>query len=293
MARFDLFQIVEDVRGQHIAAHDGHAGRRILAFGLFHHVAHTVHAGRHFLAIDDAVTAHLFPRHFHDADDGHLFGHGHFDEPTDTGHAAEHQVVAHHDGKGFVAHQLTRAQHGMAQTQLALLAHGKDVDHLRHLAHFLQLVQLAGTLQQVFELQVVVEVVFDDVLVTVGDEDHVLDMGTLGLFHNILDDRLVVDGQHFLGNILGRGQGTGPPAGHRDNNLTNILHVLLHHGTPVRARAWDMVLDESMSRVCPRQLPERISSSGKRTKTSEVRGSPHRPDRARSGRPCLHLRPRP
>ena len=163
----------------------------------------------------------------------HLFGHGHFDELADAGHAAEHQVVAHHDGKGLVAHQFTRAQHGMAQAQLALLAHGKDVDHLRHAAHFFQLVQLAGTLQQVLELKVVVEMVFDDVLVAVGDEDHVLDMGTLGLFHNVLDDRLVVDGQHFLGNILGCGQGTGPPAGHRDNNLTNILHVLLHHGTPV------------------------------------------------------------
>ena len=107
----------------------------------------------------------------------------------------------------------------MAQTQLALLAHGKDVDHLRHLAHFLQLVQLAGTLQQVFELQVVVEVVFDDVLVTVGDEDHVLDMGTLGLFHNILDDRLVVDGQHFLGNILAGGKRTGTPSCDRKNDL--------------------------------------------------------------------------
>ena len=100
----------------------------------------------------------------------------------------------------------------MAKPQLALLAHGKDVDHFRHPAHFFQLVQLAGTFQHVLEMQVVVEVVLDDVLVTVGDEDHVLDMGTLGLFHNILDDGLVVDGQHFLGDILGRGQGNGSPS---------------------------------------------------------------------------------
>ena len=181
----------------------------------------------------------------------------------------------------------------MPKPQLALLAHGKDVDHFRHPAHFFQFVQLAGTFQHVLELQVVVEVVLDDVLVTVGDEDHVLDMGTLGLFHNILDDGLVVDGQHFLGDILGRGQGTGPPAGHGDDNLTNVLHVLLHHRMPLTGLCLGHGSRRKHVTGLPRQLPERISSSRRGQKTSAARGSPHRPGRARNGRPCLHPRPRP
>ena len=115
----------------------------------------------------------------------------------------------------------------MPQTKLLLLAHGHDVDHLRNLAHFGQLVQLSCTFQHTFQLQIVVEVILDDVLVPVGHKDHVLNIGPLGLFHHVLDDGFIVDGQHFLGDILCCGQRTCSPSGHGNDDFPNFLHAFL------------------------------------------------------------------
>jgi hypothetical protein len=41
--------------------------------------------------------------------------------------------------------------------------------------------------------------VFDGALAAAGDKDHVADAGLVGLFHGVLDQRLVHHGQHFLG----------------------------------------------------------------------------------------------
>ena len=69
--------------------------------------------------------------------------------------------------------------------------------------------------------------VFNHALVAVGDKDDILYLGTLGFFHHVLDNRLVVDGQHFLGDVLGCWQGAGAPTGHRNNNLANVFHTRL------------------------------------------------------------------
>ena len=68
---------------------------------------------------------------------------------------------------------------------------------------------LAAHLEGVFELELPVEMVFDDALVAAGDEDEMLDAGFPRLVDRILDQRPVDDRQHLLGHGLGGRQEAG------------------------------------------------------------------------------------
>ena len=68
--------------------------------------------------------------------------------------------------------------------------------------------------------------VFDDRLVAAGDEDEMLDAGLARLIDDILDDRLVDDRQHFLGNGLGGGKKPRAETGDRKHCLANSLHAV-------------------------------------------------------------------
>jgi tetratricopeptide (TPR) repeat protein len=66
-----------------------------------------------------------------------------------------------------------------------------------------------------------VEMVGDDMFAAPRNEDELFDPGLAGLFHGILDDRLVDHGQHFLGDGLGGGQKTGAHSGNRKNGFSD------------------------------------------------------------------------
>ena len=55
-----------------------------------------------------------------------------------------------------------------------------------------------------------------------GDQDDVLDARLDGLVDNVLDKRLVDDGEHLLGDCLGRGQHSGAESGHRYHRAGNL-----------------------------------------------------------------------
>jgi hypothetical protein len=70
------------------------------------------------------------------------------------------------------------------------------------------------------------KVVFDRALVAPGHEDHLAHTGRVGLFHRILDQRLVDHRQHFLGLGLGGRQEARAQAGNREYRLLD-QHGLL------------------------------------------------------------------
>ena len=97
--------------------------------------------------------------------------------------------------------------------------------------HEFQQLVLAGLRQFVLQLECRVEMVFDGALVAAGHEDHFADAGVIGLFHGVLDQRLVHDGQHFLRLRLGGRQKTGAQAcdgedGFGDAHRSNPLKLL-------------------------------------------------------------------
>ena len=89
-----------------------------------------------------------------------------------------------------------------------------------------ELVVLAALGERVIEFELHVEMVLDDRLVASGHEDEMLDAGLACLVDDILDDRLVDDGQHFLGDGLGGREETRAEAGDRENCLANSFHAV-------------------------------------------------------------------
>jgi hypothetical protein len=94
----------------------------------------------------------------------------------------------------------------MPQPQRLLLPDIRNPCQRRDLPRYLQQLFLALPLQRRIQLVADVEVVFHRAFAAAGDEDDVLDARSNRLFHPILNDRLVDQRQHLLGNNLGCGQ---------------------------------------------------------------------------------------
>jgi hypothetical protein len=111
-----------------------------------------------------------------------------------TGVGRVDEVVGEDHGERLVAHEVARAEHGVAQAQRLGLPHIRAA-HARgqEPAHFLQQLRLAVRLQLGLELVGLVEMVLDGALAAAGHEDEVGDAGVHRFFHRVLDERLVDD----------------------------------------------------------------------------------------------------
>ena len=126
----------------------------------------------------------------------------------------------------LVADQVARAPDRMAKAERHLLAREAGLAGRRLQAlQAGELVVLAALRQRVVELELHVEMIFDDRLVAAGHEDEMLDAGLARLVDDILDDRLVDDGQHLLGNGLGRRQEARAETGDRKHCLADFSHA--------------------------------------------------------------------
>ena len=65
--------------------------------------------------------------------------------------------------------------------------------------------------------------VFDGVLAFAGDDDDVLDAGGHALFNDVLNLRLVDDGEHFFGLRFGGREEASAKAGGREHGLADLL----------------------------------------------------------------------
>ena len=107
------------------------------------------------------------------------------------------------------------------------LADVVDVDRRNILNQVQQLVFPLLTQLQ-FQIDIGVEMVFNGPLAMAGDDEYFFDAALQGFFDDILDDRLVDNGDHFLGDGLGDWQKACPIACRRDDGLTNLfLHDIL------------------------------------------------------------------
>ena len=71
--------------------------------------------------------------------------------------------------------------------------------------HLLEIIGLAPSEQHVLQLVGHVEMIFDGLFASTGNQHKVFYARADGFFHNILDHGFVHQGQHFLGLRLGRG----------------------------------------------------------------------------------------
>ncbi len=104
----------------------------------------------------------------------------------------------------------------MAQTQRPMLADRNHTHIIRqNTAHLGQQRILALGLQQVLQLELGIEVVFYGRLGGMRYKNDVLDPCSHGFLHHVFDGRPIHNGQHFLGNGLGRRQHARTEARHR------------------------------------------------------------------------------
>src|SRR5437868_3595351 len=81
------------------------------------------------------------------------------------------------------------------------------------------------------QLAGIIEMVLDRSFTAASYKDNFLDAGRDHLFHNVLDDRLVDNGQHFFGLGDGRRQKARTKTSHRYDRLTDFLpSALFWHG---------------------------------------------------------------
>ena len=77
------------------------------------------------------------------------------------------------------------------------------------------------SLESVFKFIGRVEMILDDALVTAGHKDEMLDSRLARLVDDVLKNRPVDDGQHLLGDRLGRRQEPRAETGDRQHGFTD------------------------------------------------------------------------
>src|SRR6185437_11234580 len=89
--------------------------------------------------------------------------------------------------------------------------------------------------QRVFELDLPVEVIFDDRLVTTSDENEMLDPGFTSLINNVLDQWSIDHWQHFLRHGLGGRKKSRPEASNGEDGLPYSHNDFLSNATDCSA----------------------------------------------------------
>jgi hypothetical protein len=137
------------------------------------------------------------------------------------------------NGEGFVANEVARNEHGMAETEGLFLARVADLHHIADAANHFRQILFSSLFEKTLEHRSVVKMILDGVLAFSGDDDDVLDAGGDAFFGDILNLRFVNDREHFFWLSLGGGKETRPEAGGGQDRFADFAH-----GRRVRRRSW-------------------------------------------------------
>ena len=113
----------------------------------------------------------------------------------------------------------------MTQSLRLLLAQEVHIRHVRDLAHRAGFFLLAVREQTRLKIGGIVKIVLDRGLAAVGDDEDLLNARRDRFFYDVLEDGLVHQRQHLLGNALGVRQQSRPETGRRDYSFP-YFHVL-------------------------------------------------------------------
>ena len=252
-AGLGAFQAIEDGGRENVTPGDGEIRGRFFGWGLFDEITDAQQAfaegrdGRGF-AVNDAVEMGFLVRHFFNGDGAGAGGFVDVDELLGGGIFAGDENIAEENGEGLVAHEILGDQDGVAEAEGFLLAGVADLDHVGDAANEFGQRVLALLFEILFEDGRAIEMILDGIFALAGDDDDVLDAGGHALFGDVLDLRLVHDGEHFLGLGLGGGKETRAEARGGQNGFANflmaggnrlrLLRVFGHREFEMRARKW-------------------------------------------------------
>ena len=192
--------------------------------GFFDQSSHLDQTPVVFADFQDAVAVRVFLRHLGNGDDaaaGFIIGVGQLLQARRFG---QDEVVGQQNGERIVADEGAGAPYGVAEAKRLLLAHRDQVAwrNLVGMQHF-QLGIPAALAQGRLQFEGDVEILDERRFAAAGDQAELLDARRPRLFHGVLDQRLVHDGQHFLGHRLGGRQEPRSQPGDGQNRLGKLL----------------------------------------------------------------------
>ena len=138
---------------------------------------------------------------------------------------AEHYIVAQQYAEGLVADEALRAPNRVTQTLCLLLAQEVHIRHVRDLAHCTGFLLLAIGQQTRLKIGGIVKIVLDRGLAAVCDDEDLLNARCDRFLYDVLEDGLVHQRQHLLGDALGVRQQSRSETGCGDYSFP-YFHVL-------------------------------------------------------------------
>jgi hypothetical protein len=163
--------------------------------------------------------------------------------------AAEFLIGVHHVGKArrrgvvehigqqqckrLVADDLARAPDSVAKAERGLLARKAGLAGGRLIA--LQVVEFGGLAafgERALKLELAVEVIFDNALVSSGYKDEMFNSGGARLVNDMLKDRTVDNRQHFFRYGLGGREEACAEASNRKNSFSDWFDISAHDSLP-------------------------------------------------------------
>src|SRR6266581_2907937 len=221
-------QAIENSRRQDVAPRNAEIRRRIFRFRFLHEVADTKQSLakrrlRSGFTVHDAVEMSFVPGNFLDGDGADAGGFVDVDKLLGRGIRAGDQHVTEQNRERFVADKVAGNENGVAKPERFLLPRVAELQHVADFSNHLGLVFLSFFLQKSFERRRRIEMIFDGILAFAGDDNDVLDSRRDALFCDILNLRLVDDGEHLFGLRFGGGKKARAEAGGREDRLSNFL----------------------------------------------------------------------
>ena len=116
---------------------------------------------------------------------------------------------------------LPAAEHGVAKAFGLTLTDIVDLAQLRGLVHGGELLLVPLGPERGLQRRSRVEVILHRLLVAAGDHQDVIETGTCGLGHHVLDGGLVHHGEHLFGHGLGGRQEARAETGRGDDSFAD------------------------------------------------------------------------
>jgi hypothetical protein len=229
-------QHLEDLRGQHVAADDRQAARRLVDRRLLDQAGDGDDVGATGLDGDRAVLVDVLAADVEQRDDRAAVLGLHLEHLLQQVVAGVDDVVAQQDRERLVPDEGRRLQHRVPEPAGLALPHEVDLGHLGGGVHRGEPVGVPLLLQRRLELGLAVEEVLDRGLVAAGHHEHLAESGAGGLLHDVLQRGPVDHRQQLLGHGLGGREEAGAHARDGDDGLPRRAGAGSRHARSVASR---------------------------------------------------------
>ncbi len=222
--RFCLFKIAEKVGGENCSAEHSESGRGFTGGWFFDNAGNRegLAAGLAFW-LNDSVLMKPILTNGVDADDGAAMSSVGVHKLSSDGNARLEKIVTPTQHKRFITDDFFSHQDRVAIPQRFILPDENKFCQLGNAVNLFQLFQFIFFLEHLFKFTRIIEMVFDRPLIPTGHENNLLNSGGDHLLDNVLDDRLIDNGEHFF--RLGDCHRQKPRAetGHGNDDLAYLL----------------------------------------------------------------------